>query len=32
LSFSRRLFHAEAIANAEADEKKENGAEDGLNG
>jgi hypothetical protein len=26
------LFHAEAIANAEAEEEEENGAEDGLNG
>ena len=29
---ARGLFHAEAIANAEAGEEEENGAEDGLNG
>jgi len=29
---ARGSFHAEAIANAEADEKEENGAEDRLHG
>jgi len=32
LLFSRRLFHPEFVANAEAKEEEENGAEDGLNG